>query len=114
MPVRSGRSRRAAGSKSGFGCERACATVRIRQRRAGERAAVGIQADGVERRIDDAEGVLLGEERVRVVDADLQVVNALDVGDARARPPTLVRRRFCPTVCDWRSGVKSAKGSPLG
>src|SRR3984957_8038240 len=72
-------------SKVGVRRKSASAIRRIREGGSGEWAAVGIQADGVSGRIDDGNGILLGQKGRIIIDSDLDVVMALHVRQAGAR-----------------------------
>lgn len=47
--------------------------------------AVGVEADGIQTRIDDAQAEIFGEEGVLVECAGFQIVNALYVGEIGAK-----------------------------
>ena len=66
--------------------QRPGAIRRIGQARIQVGTSVRIQADRVERRIDDSESVVFRQNCVRVGDSHLDVVNALDIGHVGAQP----------------------------
>ena len=71
---------------AGIRLQRAGARSGIGDQRVGVGAAIGVEADRIERRVHDPERVVLGENRVLPRDPALDVVDAFHVGEIGVRP----------------------------